>query len=392
MKFFGKKKVKDRSKKSSKSKILIITIMLCVIIFFLALALEPERKISKVEKEEPKRIITVESVVPSENVARINLFGEAVPEWQTTIKSRVEGVITYLSSDFRIGTQVKKGEVLVEVENSQYVSYLADAEVRLSNAKNALLVEEKAAEEAKENWKRSGIEGRPKSSLVFRDPQLEIAKNEVKAAEALLKKAKYDLEQTKIIAPFDGSIVERKVSLGESIFPGEIISLIYSNEKILVKVDVNETQWKLLPQKLDDIDVKLMNPESESIWNAKVARIGNWLMNESRLRPIIIEVINKNIDNPLLAGTFLNVELSGKNITNSFLIDESALTKGGYVWYVNQDSILQSYKPIPHFYLDGKICLSMPKKVSTELNVAINPNSTFMNGFKVNPQFEFRGE
>lgn len=392
MNFFGKKKIKDSPKKPSKGKILFTTIILCVVAFILVLSLEPQKEISTKEKEEKRRIISVESIMPADNIARIKLLGEAVPEWQATIKSKVEGVITYVSSNFRVGARVKKGEVLLEVENSQYVSYLADAEVRLSNAKNALLIEENEAEEAKENWRRSGIEGQPKSSLVFRAPQLEIAKNEVKAAEALLKKAKFDLEQTKINAPFDGSIVERNASLGESIFPGEMIALMYSDEKILVRVDVNEAQWKLLPQKLDNIDVKLLNPESETTWNAKVARIGNWLMTESRLRPIIVEVKNSDIKKPLLAGTFLNVELFGKNIENSFLVNESALTKGGYIWYVNQDSVLQSYKPIPHYYLDGKICLPLPNKVSGDINIAINPNSTYMNGFKVKPQFENRGE
>lgn len=392
MKLFSKKKSGEKSKKFSRTKIFVITAILCAAAIVVAFSLSPETKVDQTEKEEVKRIVSVENLVPTKNAAKIILLGEAVPEWQTVIKSRVDGIITYISPKFRVGSNFKKGEILMEVEKSQYVAIVADAEVRLSNAKNTLLIAKNEAEEAKANWKRSGFEGEPESPLVFRIPQLEAARKEVKAAESLLAKAKIDLEFTKVKAPFNGSIVERSVNLGESILPGEPIAMFYSTSKIIVKVNVDAKQWRLLPKNLQNVSVKLSDPQSGNIWNAKIARAGNWLMNESRLRPVIIEVNNNLYKSKLLAGTFLNVELSGRNISNSFLVDESALTKGGYVWYVDQDSVLQSYKPQPHFHSDGKICLPMPENKSNKINVAINPNTTYMNGFRVKPQFVKRGE
>lgn len=393
MNLFSKKKSGEKNNKVSRSMILLITAICCIAAILIAFNLSPETKIDLEEKEEVKRIVSVENLIPTENTAKINLLGEAVPEWQTIIKSRVDGIITNISPKFRVGSNIKKGEILMEVENSQYWAIVADAEVRLSNAKHAFLVEENEASEAKDNWKRSGFEGEPESPLVFRTPQLETAKNEVDAAEALLVKAKIDLEFTKVKAPFDGSIVERNVNLGESIFPGESIAMFINTSKILVKINVDQNQWNLLPQNINNVSVKLKNSESGNTWKAKIARTGDWLISTSRLRPIIIEVNNKlNDKNPLLAGTFLNVELSGQRIAKTIGITESALTKGGFVWFVKNDSTLESYKPTPHFYSNGKAFISSPADSIGIVRVAVNPNSTFMNGFKVKPQNVITGE
>jgi len=391
MKIFGKKNGRN-TKKLSRKMIFVISVILCLTAIIIAFSFDPRTEINTAEKKEIKRMVSVEEIKAGENSAKITLLGEAIPEWQTMIKSRVDGIITNISPKFRVGSNFKEGELLLEFENSQYEAMVADAEVRLSNAKNTLLVEENEAVEAIENWKRSGFKDQPESPLVFREPQLETARNEVKAAEAFLVKAKIDLDFTKIKAPFDGGIVERHVNLGESLMPGESIALFYSTDKIFVNVNIDQNQWKLLPDNLNSVSVKLVDTESGNSWNANIARAGNWLINVSRLRPLIIEVNNKKQRTPLIAGTFLNVELLGRSISNSIGVSESALTKGGLVWYVDQDSTLQSYRPKPHFYSEGSVYISLPSDTLKSIKVAVNPNSTFMNGFKVKPQLIREGE
>ncbi|HIL43274.1 MAG TPA: efflux RND transporter periplasmic adaptor subunit, partial [Gammaproteobacteria bacterium] len=63
------------------------------------------------------------------------------------------------------------------------------------------------------------------------------AKNRLKQAELKLKEAEEKLKDANILAPFDGVIIEKHVSTGDVVQPGQVL-LMYSNIKSL-QVEVN---------------------------------------------------------------------------------------------------------------------------------------------------------
>ena len=137
--------------------------------------------------------VSVETFTPGPHAARVRALGEAVPIWNTTLRSLVDGRIVFLSASLQPGVTVEKGEVLVRLEQSGHRMLVAEARSRLAAAKIVLLAEEREAREAEKNWHRSGLTGEPASPLVLRGPQLEAARAEIEAAEAALGHANMQL-------------------------------------------------------------------------------------------------------------------------------------------------------------------------------------------------------
>ena len=386
-----KKKNKSGKKGISKLLVFLITLGISVVVLLIVSSIESEAVKTK-EKKTNSRIVSVVKVTPSSYPATVKTMGEVNPEWQSEISSQVSGKVKRISPKFRLGKVMQKGDVLVEIEASEYEAFLADANVRLSAAKINLLQTEKAAEDAMLNWKRSGIEGNPNSPLVLHKPQLEAAQNEVKAAEKAVIKAELDLSNTKITAPFNGVIANRQIDLGEALTIGSPVAEFYGIDKAVVTVFVNSKQWKLISANLRNIKAKLSDTNTQEVWQSNNVREGKIFDNTTRLKPIIIEVNHPFArKNKLMAGSFLKVELQGEEIPNLIKVSETVLTKGGYIWYVDQNNKLRSMKIDPLFHANGDLYFELPKNVQIPVQISINPNSTFMNGFTVEPKLS-KGE
>jgi len=386
MRLFYKRNTEKKSKRRIKIPVFIIVLALSICAIVMIAGISKEEVTNIESSETAKRSVSVLELVPDNYAATLHVMGEVVPEWQTAINSQVNALITSISPKFRVGEIVNKGEVLITCENIQYLALVAEAKTRLSTAKINLLSTQKEAEDALDNWNRSGIEGEPSSSLVLYKPQLEAAQNEFKAAETALQNAELELSYTKVMAPFNGIIVERHVNLGEAIGVGTPVLKLFSTDKAIISVHISNHQYGLLPHDLTSIKARLIDDETKISWNAKVVREGNRIDKDSRLRPLFLEVDNPlQQQNTLLAGQFLNVELVGKEMENILKAPESVLTEGGFIWYVNRKNQLQSFPVNPHFYLNTELYFSMPEEVEAPIKIAINPNSSFMNGLAAHP-------
>jgi RND family efflux transporter MFP subunit len=321
--------------------------ILVTVIAVLLISVFLSKSESSVEKKTDEKItlpVSVIEVKPGDYHSKIKLLGEVKPQKQSFLKSQVTGKIIFISEKLKKGVLVKKGELLVSVESSSYRSVVAQHELQLANAKFTLLKEKVEVEEAFRNWQNSGLKGKA-DPLTLRKPQLLIAKKEVKSAEALLKSAKKDLSYCHIRSPYDGLIVKKSINIGESLNAGEEIFLIFGIEKAIITVNLNKNQWVKLPMDYRKVKVKLFNGDSERGWTALIVREGNRIVPESRLRQLFMEVKEPlSLSPPLLLGSFLSAELTGKKIRSILELPESALTNSGRVWYII-DNKLSSYYP-----------------------------------------------
>ena len=161
----------------------------------------PEQK----EEEVPLPIVDV-MAVESETVS-LNLpsYGVVQPKNKTQLVTEVQGRMLTISDKFVAGGIVKRGDMLAQIEPSDYEADLMQAQATLAQAKAALDEEIARGEVAKNDWK--GYDGGVPPELGLRLPQLKKEQANVKFAEAALARAQRNLERTTIRAPFDGIIV-----------------------------------------------------------------------------------------------------------------------------------------------------------------------------------------
>lgn len=368
--------------------IFMVAAALCALAIAAALSSTPADSATARAVETPTTgmPVSVRRIMPQSRPVVIRAYGETRPLWETTLRAQVDGQIEFLGQGLQAGAIVKRGTVLVRLAKSDYEHQVAEANSRLATAQVALFREEREVKEAKRNWKRSGIQGSPKSALVLREPQLLAAKSELDAARAALRSAETRLTHTEIRAPFDGVILKRSVNPGESLFVGDEVATLYSMDTMEIRVQLNSDQWARLPEPLLGSRVTLKDPRQTGTWEARVVRQGLSLSQDSRLRTLFLQVKQPlGQTPPLLPGSLVQAEIVGREIADLLGVPEAALTKAGLVWFVDPDNRLQPRRQEALFFENGLAYIHAQAEMKAPLRVAVYPNSSFTRGLLVQP-------
>lgn len=226
--------------------------------------------------------------------------------WESVVvKPEVTGRIAKIN--FEEGTLVKAGEVLVELDT-------AEAEAELLRAKAAL-------EWAKETYQRAQTLRRQGSGSVA---ALDKAQAEFAAAAASLKLAEAKLAKMRLVAPFDGVIGLRKVSVGALLVPGqEIVNLEQINP---LKVDFKVPEMLLAAVKVGQtIRLRLDAMGSRSV-EGTVYAIDPLL--ETGGRAIVLRARIPNPDGALRPGLFARVVLTIDEKHDAIFVPEQSVLPG----------------------------------------------------------------
>ena len=134
------------------------------------------------------------------------ISGTTKPVDQTALSFAVGGTVEKV--EVRLGDQVKKGQVLAELDQLPFVLGVRDAEAELSKAQ-AIVVERRANYERYVALYESN--NASKAELDEARASFDSAKSQVEAAMAKLGLTRRDLRKTKLRAPFNGTISVKEI-------------------------------------------------------------------------------------------------------------------------------------------------------------------------------------
>jgi membrane fusion protein, macrolide-specific efflux system len=171
--------------------------------------------------------------------------GRVEPLLQTQIKSKVGGqVIEVLVQE---GEKVKKGQILLRIEATDYQRDVARTEAEIAQAREAVAYS--AIQLARAEKARS-VSIAPAAELDLAKHEAALTRARLKGAAVALEVARDRLRYTGIQAPFDGTIVQRNVQPGEVVIPG--MSAMVEGKAALVLADMSTL---LVKTDLNQIDV-----------------------------------------------------------------------------------------------------------------------------------------
>ncbi|HPC35671.1 MAG TPA: efflux RND transporter periplasmic adaptor subunit [Candidatus Marinimicrobia bacterium] len=218
--------------KKGGKKILIIVIVIVVIGAIVLLNMNKK-------KEKPLAVQT-EKVKRQTIVQTVNASGSLQPVSQVKISANVSARIINIA--VKEGQTVKKGDLLVELDRTQYE---AAYEKAISSVQSAKANRNKVASELKRIKALYERNLAPEADREAAEAQMELAESQVVQAEAALKQALDDLDKTRITAPMAGIITSVKKEVGEialgSVFQEDVILVVSDMSKVQVEVDVDET-------------------------------------------------------------------------------------------------------------------------------------------------------
>jgi len=118
--------------------------------------------------------VEVTQLRPEQFTVVIDTFGTVHPRTQNALVAQVTGQINYVSPQFRNGVFFANGDVLIKLDQRDYIADVKIAEAGLLSAEQALLEEQANTGQAQTDWKRLG-NGQEPNDLVLRKPQLAAA-------------------------------------------------------------------------------------------------------------------------------------------------------------------------------------------------------------------------
>jgi len=329
--------------KFSMKIVIPIVIIICTVIVANIIMSNPPKAKKIGQNKVSKASVETLKLKKQEFELFIESYGLAQASVKTNLTSEVSGKIIFMNEKFKNGGYFNKGELLIEIEDADYVADVKISEATLILAKQSLLEEKAKVKQAKEEWKKfnANIEA---NSLVLREPQLKSAEANLIAAQANYEKTKLNLQRTKIYAPYDGRVIEKKVSISQIVSNNSELGTVYSNKIIEVR----------LP--LRNIDLKFVDISDKNIKNLKVdfhseifdtTYTGMMVRSESSIdtntkQLYLISEIQKNNEN-LKIGEYLKAKIFVGTLHDVLVIPNDAIYQGSYV-YVEKDNFITRKK------------------------------------------------
>lgn len=302
----------------------------------------------KVEEQRLALLVNTELLDASDLTYRIASQGTVSPKLQTTLISEVNGRIVAVSEHFVSGGFFQEGDVLVQVEQADYLTAVKATEAALAGAKAQLEEEKARARVAEAEW-RSFTEGKA-PALGLRQPQLASALANVQSKEADLERAKRDLSRTEIRAPYAGMVASRAANLGQFISRGSQLGMIMGTDVAEVRLPLSDTDFGFLPQQAandQNIPVTLSatvagQPQQ---WLANIVRTEGIMDERSRVIYAVAEVLDPYQRNasgtPLQFGRFVQAEIQGVTANQVTKIPRHLLKPGKQILVVDTYNLLQ---------------------------------------------------
>ena len=181
--------------------------------------------------------IKVEEAI--ESIEGIKKITSSAMEGMGTIRAELDGVVNEVASEFQQGSFFSKGDVLLELDATDYEAVVAQAESQLAGARLKLETIQAESKLARQDWEALSSQFHDGATpLLLREPQLKEAQATVRAAEAAWVKARKDLERTRIRAPCHGRILAKSVDRGQFVRRGQELARVFDLSKVEIQLPV----------------------------------------------------------------------------------------------------------------------------------------------------------
>ena len=410
--------------------LIILSITLGFLIFGSLVLIEALKKRS--EKSDNRRFqkervfaVNVETLNKQIASPKILSYGEIYSKRMLEIRPLVSGRLDYVSEKFVEGGYVKSGDILFRLNQKDYLNELEIAEIDLEDTKAQLSEAiskldyanlEFEVSESQLNLRKNALDRQTQlaESGLITSSQLEntqlayssskqqflnkqnlvkSSKNAIDKLKIQLKrrsisidKAKRNLDETEIKAPFDGIIAS------VNILPGSVIN---KNEKLGTLLDPNslEVMFNLSANefaRVIDKDGKLLNLDITAYLKlsnkdipfiGKIERINPEIMNIGSGRKLFAS-INLGENKTLRPGDFVVLEIKEPSLKNITVLPSSAVTIDGKIFILDEDNRLKEIEVTILRRQGNEVIVS---GAPTEKEYVMQRSPQLGNGLKIKP-------
>ena len=275
--------------------------------------------------------------------------GEARPQTEIDLVPEIGGKIVYVSPNFIEGGIIKKGEVLLRIEDADYKVSVIRAQAQVAQAEQSVIREKAEGEIAKQDYQELGI-GKA-SPLALRLPQQAQALASLQAAEAELASANLQLKRTEVRAPFTGRVKTKNSDIGQFVSPGRTLGRIFSTSIVEVRLPLSDSDLSKIDLPIAyvaknrasaiDVELNAIIAGKRRYWSGKIMRTASTYDTQTRALFAIAEVVDpygsgaSENGYPLAPGLFVDAEISGKIYQEIIVLPRDGLRPDNEVYVVD---------------------------------------------------------
>jgi len=309
------------------------------------------------------RLVEVVSIEPSDVPIKINAMGTVIAAQEVDLKSQVSGKIMELSPELIRGGIFLKNQMLMKIEPDDYELLVEQRESDVVAAETNLKLEYGNQAVAEQEYKLlEGVVSENDKELVLRKPQLISSLSSLQAAKARLQQAKIDLERTNIVAPFNSIVKNKYIDLGAMVSQSTTLVTLTGTDEywVEVMVPVNQLKWIEVPRQNNDAGSAARIYNSSAWGNGtyrtgSVIRLSPDIETRGQMAKLLVSVKDplslntKKVDNELLLGSYVRVEIQGETVKSAHVLDRGLLHDGDNIWLLTADNTLD-IKPVDVIY------------------------------------------
>jgi RND family efflux transporter MFP subunit len=259
--------------------------------------------------------------------AGLPIAGDLRPIETVTVRSRIDGVLENVA--VREGQSVRAGALLAKFESTEQESSLRSAEADRIAAKNDYETQQWNYDQSQELFKVGAIAER---DLRAAQQAAAAAEARLAATDSRLRTATNVVRDTKVVAPFNGTIDKRRVQNGENTGRGaEMFTLVRSEVLELTATLPARRASEVKP----GLPVRFMADARQ--FNGRVARVSPNIDPASRSVTVYVQIPNPRGE--LKGNTFATGQIIARTVDGALVVPQSAIrtsTDGGkpYVYRI----------------------------------------------------------
>lgn len=172
--------------------------------------------------------------------------GDVIAERSVTLATRIMGRITRINATE--GDDVRSGQVIVELDDTEYRARLKIAQAARDRAEAELAHRERTRKRLQKLAQDSNVSREAIDEAIY---AFEVAAANLKAAQAEIESIQSTLAETRIEVPFDAVVIRKFAEIGLVTQPGQALYEIQDQSKLKFRARVKERD--LAHIKINDI-------------------------------------------------------------------------------------------------------------------------------------------
>ena len=245
--------------------------------------------------------------------------------------------MTYVSPSMRSGGVFGSGEELLRIDRRDFDLNVQQTGADFSSAQATLELREAERDVAIDNYHLLNP-GADVPTLVAKEPQIRQAKAQLASARARMDSALLALNRSQFTLPFDGRVTESTVEVGQYLTPGQAFGRAFAENAVEISVPVTVDEQGLLGNIKERTGQVFANG---STYPVRIDRVAAELDQQTRFSRIYLQFVEDRIIPP---GTFVEVEIEGMPLSDTYRLSESVRQMNDTLWLVRNGQ-LALFKP-----------------------------------------------